>query len=191
MEQIESASGFNFTQNITVPDFAAQLQEILGESVNISAFLDTVIGTFPPLSFLWVAKSILESNLAACVLWYQLISICASCKNWSPNINYDSLRTAKMNYSSLRTGIYFRSMRRNQFAHPAQAAGFRFSLIFLYLLLFTGPGSYNLQKSVLYPDKIFDFLFTNIKNQLVINSSFVGKCLPLIFIFSYKFADFV
>lgn len=106
MEQIESASGFNFTQNITVPDFAAQLQEILGESVNISAFLDTVIGTFPPLSFLWVAKSILESNLAACVLWYQLISICASCKNWSPNINYDSLRTAKMNYSSLRTAVF-------------------------------------------------------------------------------------
>ena len=45
MQQIEAQSGFNFTQNITIPDFAEQLQDLLGNSVNISEFLDGVLGT--------------------------------------------------------------------------------------------------------------------------------------------------
>eukprot|EP00026_Physarum_polycephalum_P001035 Phypoly_transcript_01036.p1 GENE.Phypoly_transcript_01036~~Phypoly_transcript_01036.p1 ORF type:complete len:1168 (+),score=174.37 Phypoly_transcript_01036:78-3581(+) len=79
MTQIEEQSGFNFTQNITIPDFAAQLQELLGDNVNVTDFLDSIIG----------------------------------------------------------------------------------------------PGSYNLQKGVIYPDKVFLFMFANFKKSLVINTPFI------------------
>ena len=44
MQQISAASGFDFSQNITIPNLAAQLQLLLGETVNITEYLESVIG---------------------------------------------------------------------------------------------------------------------------------------------------
>jgi hypothetical protein len=44
MQNIEASSGLNFSQPIIVGNLTQQLEAILGDTVNISQFLDNAIG---------------------------------------------------------------------------------------------------------------------------------------------------
>lgn len=111
MQQIEAATNFSFSQNITVPNFAQRLQLILGSTVNITAYLDQFIGTF-----------YINFN----ILFITILFLC----------------------------------------------------IFVFCLLIfgnVGPGSFDLRTNTLYPSKIFIFMFDNIQQSFVINTTFTGN----------------